>query len=74
MADTWMVTSQTQRDVLNPAGNGFDAVMDITFSVTSGPAQGTSGSVRIPVTQYDADTVRQAIDAQVSNLHEVAAL
>jgi hypothetical protein len=73
---TWQIVPQGQRltSQLTNAGNGFRDVWEVTYEVTSGPAMGTTGLVRIPVAQYSPSVVKAAIDAQVSSLHDVAGL
>lgn len=74
MAQTWTVTSQRLDTDFSDSGLGFVPVWRVTYSVNSGPAAGTTGYVNIPASQYNADTVKQAIDAQVTHLHKVADL
>lgn len=69
MADNWHVVSQKQTSELTPAGQFID-VMEVYFDVNGvGP-----GTVRIPVSQYSAETVREQIDAQAATMLEVHAL
>jgi hypothetical protein len=74
MAEDWRVVSQRQTEQLNPSGSGFETVVEVTYSVTSGPARGTSGKVVVPQSQYNAATVQEMIQAAVDAHHEVAAL
>lgn len=76
MADTWTIVPQGQRlsTELSPAGTGFRDVWEVTYEVTSGPAVGTHGTVRIPADLYNAETVTEAVDAAVASLNDVAGL
>lgn len=76
MEPTWRIVPQGQRlsTELSPAGAGFQDVWEVTYEVTSGPAKGTVGTVKIPASGYSAEAVQEAIDAAVANLHEVAGL
>jgi hypothetical protein len=74
MADKWHVTSQRQDTIISETGPGFESVWEVGFTIDSGPATGTRGTVRVPVAQYNADTVAAAIDAQVYHLDKVAGL
>lgn len=72
----WHIVPGGQRltTQLTSAGNGFMDVWEVPYMVDSGPAVGTSGTVRVPATQYNAEVVKAAIDAQVTHLHNVASL
>jgi hypothetical protein len=48
----------------------FVPAMEVTFETSSGD----SGSILVPVTQYNADAVKLAIDARVAAMAEVRAL
>jgi len=74
MADTWQVTGQRLDTELSDNGTGFTPVWRVSYTVTSGAAKGTKGYVNVPADQYNADTVQQAINAQVTHLHKVASL
>lgn len=76
MADNWIVAQggQHQTVELTPGGSGFQTVWEVTYTITSGPAQGQSGRVRIPEVMYSAETVKAAIDAAVARANEIAAL
>lgn len=69
MADNYTVTSQTQTVQLTPQGT-FRDVMEVTFDV---PGVG-SGTVRVPLDLYNADTVKAAIEQQVEHMTNVANL
>lgn len=73
---TWHILPGGQRQTtqLTQAGTGFTDVWEITYMIDSGPAKGTTGMVRVPVYQYNAEVVKAAIDQQVANIHNVAAL
>jgi hypothetical protein len=72
----WHIVPQGQRltTQLTNAGTGFTDVWEVTYMVDSGPAQGTTGQVRIPAAQYNADVVKATIDAQVQKMHDIASL
>jgi hypothetical protein len=74
MADMWHITSQRQDTIISETGPGFDTVWEVNFTVDSGPATGTRGTVRVPVSQYNAETVKATIEAQVYHLDAVANL
>lgn len=74
MADMWTVTSQQLDTQLSDSGTGFQTVWKVNYQVTSGPASNTRGTVVIPTEQYNAETVKAAIDAAVYHLDKVAGL
>lgn len=76
MAETWVIVPQGQRlsTELSPAGTGFQDVWEVTYQVTSGPAKGTVGQVKIPADVYSAEAVQEAVDAAVEHLDAVAGL
>jgi len=59
---------------ISPAGNGFQDVWEVTYMIDTGPAQGTQAIVRVPASQYNAETVKAAINAQVTHQHNIASL
>jgi hypothetical protein len=74
MAELWRVTSQRQTEELNPAGTGFQTVWEVTYQITSGPAQGATGKVKVPAINYSAAVVAELIEKDVTAITEVAAL
>jgi hypothetical protein len=74
MADMFRVLSQNLQTELNPNGQGFVTVWQVRYEVTSGPAKGTQGQVNVPASQFNAEMVKQAIDAAVYHLDQVAGL
>ena len=68
MADDYKVTSQRQRTVLQ--GDQFVPSMEVSFVTTDG----TPGSVNIPLGQFGADAVKQAIEARVKDIKAVSEL
>jgi hypothetical protein len=72
----WHILPNGQRltTEISPAGNGFQDVWEVTYQIDSGPAAGTQGLVRVPAGQYNADTVKATINAQVSHQHNIASL
>jgi hypothetical protein len=74
MADIYKITGQKQSVRINPAGNGFDDVWQITYSVTAGPSKGTNGELEVTEDDHNAKYVDQAIRDKIATLHEVASL
>lgn len=74
MADMWEIKAQTEDTQISDTGPGFTTVRKVTYRVTSGPAKGTQGTVSIPIDEYNAQTVKNAIDAAVYHLDQVANL
>lgn len=72
----WHIVPNGQRltTQISPAGNGFQDVWEVTYQIDSGPAAGTEGLVRVPAGQYNAETVKAAVNAQVSHQHNIASL
>ncbi len=65
MAAMWHVKTSVFTTHISETGAGFDSVYEVSYQVDQGPAAGTVGMVRIPASQYNADTVKRAIDAIV---------
>lgn len=59
---------------ISTAGTGFVDVWEVPYMIDSGPAAGTEGVVRIPASQYNAETVKATIAAIVKHNHDIAAL
>jgi hypothetical protein len=74
MGDMWHVKSQVMDTEISDTGPGFDKVWVVTYMVDSGPAKGTTGKVNIPIAEFNATTVKLAIDAAVYHLDQIAAL
>lgn len=74
MADTYNILSQKQTSTINPAGTGFMEVWEITYKVTSGPANGTVATVQVPDDEHDAAHVKDAIETKIQALNAVAQL
>lgn len=74
MADNYTVLTQKQSTVINPTGNGFLNVWEITYKVTSGPSRGTTALVEVPEDEHDAVHVKQAIEDKIAQLDAVAGL
>lgn len=70
----WHVISQNLTTTISESGTGFESVWEVRYQIDSGPASGTRSMVRVPAAQYNADVVKQAIDAQVYHVHNVASL
>lgn len=67
MADNYKVTGQRQVTVLKPNG-GFDNAMEVSFEVLS---TGTTASVDIPLSRYNAEEVHKQIAEYVANIEAV---
>jgi hypothetical protein len=72
----WTIVPQGQRlsTELSPSGAGFRDVWEVTYEITTGPAMGTLGLVKVPAETYSAEAVKEAIDNAVEHLHNVAGL
>lgn len=70
----YLITSQSQSTEINPAGNGFIPVWNITYKVTSGPATGSSGTVQVTDDQHNAKAVKGLIEAKIASLSDIASL
>lgn len=62
----WHVTSQAERSIIDQSGAPVN-VMTVTFQL----ADGTVGSVNVPLTAYTPDNVRAAIAAKAATLDAV---
>lgn len=74
MADTYAVLGQKQSIDINPAGNGFDDVWEITYRITSGSSKGTVATVTVPDSDHNPEAVDAAIRAKIADLHGIASL
>lgn len=72
----WHVVPGGQRltTQITPSGNGFADVWEVSYMIDSGPAAGTEGLVRIPASQFNAETVKATINEIVRHQHAVAGL
>ncbi len=72
----WHIAPNGQRltTQISPAGNGFQDVWEVSYIIDTGPAAGTEALVRIPAGQYNAETVKATISAQVAHQHAIASL
>jgi hypothetical protein len=68
MAENFKVTSQRQRMML--VGDTFVPSMEVAFTTVDG----TPASINVPIASYSADAVKQAIEARVKDIEDVAAL
>lgn len=68
MADNWTVTNQRQTTTM--VAGTFQDAMEVTFQTTDG----NTGSVTVPLTSFTPDIVRNAIEARVQSMADVAAL
>lgn len=73
---TWHVVPGGQRltTQLTNTGTGFTDVWEVTYQIDSGPAAGSTATVRVPANQYSPEVVEATIGAQVMKLHGVAGL
>lgn len=69
MAGNWGNVTQRQSERLTPGGT-FESIVTVSFQLASG----TSGSVIIPARLYNADYVREVIDAKAKEMAAVEAL
>ena len=70
MADTYRVISQRQTNDLTPDGRFVD-VMEVTFETI--PNQNT-GTITVPVAQYNGDNVARLIEDRVKHIMDVESL
>jgi len=72
----WHVVQGGQRltTQISGSGTGFQDVWEVTYQIDSGPAAGTEGQVRVPASQYNAETVKATINALVGHQHSIASL
>jgi len=74
MAHNYKITRQTLDTDINPEGTGFHRVWQTHYEVTDGPAKGTTGFVRIPSHEHNAENVHEAVNTAVTHLTNVASL
>jgi hypothetical protein len=65
MAADYVVTNQRQTNQV--VGGQFQTVMEVTFQTTSG----VTGSVTVPVAQYNPENVANLIQARVDQINAV---
>lgn len=72
----WHIVPNGQRATtqISPSGSGFTDVWEVTYQIDEGPAAGTEGIIRVPASQYNVETVKAAINAQVATQHGIASL
>lgn len=66
MSDNFSITGQHQTSMLDPAGR-FTQVIEVTFST---PGVGT-GTIEVPVSDYNADRVRDLVRERVAHMEAV---
>jgi hypothetical protein len=59
---------------LNPSGTGIVDVHVVPYTITSGPAKGHRGAVKVPHPQWSVDAVKTAVEADVDTHHDVASI
>lgn len=74
MGDTWQIVSTEQHTELAPTGTGFTDTRYVYYTITSGPAHGFHGMVKIPDSQYTAENVRAVIQQHVDNESDIQGL
>lgn len=74
MAAQWHVVSQSLTTQISDSGPGFESVWEVRYMIDSGPAKGTRGQVNVPAAVFNADTVKEAINAIVTHNDAVAGL
>lgn len=67
MADNWRVLSQRQAQELTPDSRFVD-VMEVTFALQP---SGEVGTVRVPLSMYNAEYVGSAIAERVTHMEAV---
>lgn len=72
--ETYVIKLQTPDLEPNDAGTGFVNGWKVTYRVTSGPANGTNGSVFVTNDQHNAAAVNALIRAKIKDLTEIASL
>lgn len=68
MAETWKVVSQRETSMVQ-AGS-FVKAQEVTFETSDGD----TGTVTVPLNQYTADAVAQAITERVATMQQVRGL
>jgi hypothetical protein len=64
--------SVRQEDTLGPGMSGLMETYVVPYKITSGPARGHTGSVRIPADEFTEDNVREAVSRATSAVHRIA--
>lgn len=65
----WHVTAQVQRSVIGPSGQIVPSV-EVHFLTDDG----TAGTVTVPKSAFNAETVKERIDSYVAHLDAVGGL
>lgn len=66
----WSVVGQTETIQPSPTGSGVVSGVQVSYTTTDGH----TGTVFVPDTQYNPDTVRQLINARVALVSQVGRL
>ena len=74
MADNYQILNQKPDVELSDTGVGFQDVWRVSYKVTSGPSQGTVGTVTVSNDNHNAAYVKAAIEAKISHLDAIASL
>lgn len=74
MAETYTITNQEPDMELNAGGTGFVNGWKVTYKVTSGAAQGTTGTLFVDEDHHTAADVASQIAAKIAHLDAIAKL
>jgi hypothetical protein len=74
MADTYRITYQTEEPDLDKTGRRFVNVWHVSYEVTSGPARGTIGTIKVQNEDHTPEYIDMAIRAKIAALHGIASL
>jgi hypothetical protein len=74
MADDWKVTGIRQETQLSENNDTFRPVFKVGYQVTNGAAQGTTGHVVIPASEYNHEVVNNAIQRIVEQHQRISNL
>lgn len=67
-------SAMTVEPQLNAAGNGIEDVHSIPYTITTGPAEGSRRTVKVPHSNYTVANVQAAIESDVNMAHDIASL
>jgi len=63
-----------QTSHLLPGGAGFQDQQEYTYKITSGPATGNIRTVRVPAELATPEHVRETIEADAQNHHQIMSM
>jgi hypothetical protein len=64
----------TQSTTLAPGGGGIVDVYEVPYMIDSGAAKGSTYTISVPASSYNADEVKRLITVDVGTHHDVAGL